>query len=262
MNRRLFLKVASSGILFPSLAFALSKKEANNKYPYLSGSKNCLAQQSASWEIDRVGVPPSSDDLRRAVELLTKIPTKKLPIEIAEWMATCTELSKNNELFRSRWLKVSNPLIPWYFAFTDESPCNDLFDWCAAFISWSLAQSGRERLPYADLVGNINALKRYGKNIDEVKRGDVIFLKRKSGGGHVAYFIEKTVKGIRLLGGNQRGQICEHDYELNGSFSFVFGVSASSFKPVNLPPIIPKNIEGVNHLVATEQLPTTWPVCH
>ena len=190
-------------------------------------------------------------------------------------MAGHTEKGSTGEPFAGVWATTSNPLIPWYFQFTDEAPCNDAqLPWCAAFISWTLVLSGQMRLPFADVAGSESALRCHARpSIDAAEEGDVVFLTRADG-GHVAFFVRwerKDKSKVRLLGGNQCAprSVCETTITLTkpneavqgGKQRLEFVVPASAFRPVEAALCVPAYVEECDHLVATNCETRTWPAC-
>ena len=272
--RRSLALGALTAAALPGAALALSKREANRTHPYASHQEQCLTTSRVSWPPGRVGSPSTLADLKAAAAFLSDAPTGKEPYEVAQWMASAQVKGSTGEYFSTAWSNTSNPVIPWLFRFTDEAPCNDIqLDWCAAFVSWALAQSGLARLPYADVAGDAAALKCHAHaSVDDFKAGDIVLLKR-SGGGHIAFFAgwgREKGKFIRLLGGNQSGgRVTLNEYELAGATEALlgrklrldFGVPASTFKPVSYSPCKPTVVEDCDHLVAVDCNPGTWPKC-
>jgi len=100
----------------------------------------------------------------------------------------------------------SNPQIMEYhkystiknlFGFADSVP------WCASFVCWCLEKSGMTSVN-KQLARSFES---WGVSVkDKPLPGDIITFWRtskKSGYGHVGFFLKKTPKGIYVLGGNQ-----------------------------------------------------------
>ncbi len=97
---------------------------------------------------------------------------------------------------------------------TDETP------WCSSFVNWVMTQAGYR--------GTNNALAvswlRWGRALEEPRRGAIMVVRRKSRGGdratgsstgnHVGFFVRSTATHFTLLGGNQGGgwRVTESDY--------------------------------------------------
>jgi uncharacterized protein (TIGR02594 family) len=97
---------------------------------------------------------------------------------------------------------------------------NDETPWCSSFVNWVMTQAGYR--------GTNNALAvswlRWGRALEEPRRGAIMVVRRKSRGGdratgsstgnHVGFFVRSTATHFTLLGGNQGGgwRVTESDY--------------------------------------------------
>jgi hypothetical protein len=269
ITRRHFAKAVAptAFFLYATAKAAPVRKEINKPRQYQSHQESCLPTSSAPWPASQSGEPPTERDLDLALRFLNELPVSASPIDAARTIAASNAKSSSGELFRRRWKVKSNPLIPWYFTFTDEAPCNDTqLDWCAAFASWALVQSGRERLPFADVAGNIAALKKRAyANPFDAKPGDLIFLTR-NGGGHVG-FLERWKSGsaVSLIGGNQSerdsvSSVSEQEIPIGAGAGRQIGLAIpiDAFAKLDRAPPAPQTRSGLGHLLATAAA-RDWP---
>src|SRR5688572_13542506 len=85
---------------------------------------------------------------------------------------------------------------------------NDRIPWCSSFVNWCLRETG--------IGGTDSAVARswldWGKSLEQPVPGCIVILWRgspRSKLGHVGLFVRETGSQICLLGGNQRGAVCE-----------------------------------------------------
>lgn len=99
----------------------------------------------------------------------------------------------------------SNPRIEEYFSTTTLGEQTDDVPWCAAFVSFCLAQAGAKSLRSARAADWLG----WGKKLAKPKAGCVVVLKPTSEGtsGHVGFYVGETEKNVNLLGGNQSDQV-------------------------------------------------------
>jgi uncharacterized protein (TIGR02594 family) len=121
---------------------------------------------------------------------------------------------------------ADNPRVVEYLSSTNlgaKERRNDETYWCSAFVNWCIEKAG-----YA---GTDSAWARswqnWGRSIDEPVRGCIVVLKRpcdksdtKKACGHVAFFISRTEKKVRLLGGNQSSAVQEQNYPVSDVLSY------------------------------------------
>ncbi len=115
----------------------------------------------------------------------------------APWMAFA-----KSQKGQSEWTNGKNPKIAEYFK--SAGVVSDQSDWwCAAFVHWSLAQSG--------IVGagiNGNAYKDWGVSIAEPKYGAIAIFKT----GHVGFYVGSNGSNLIILHGNWSNRVDESDY--------------------------------------------------
>ncbi len=119
--------------------------------------------------------------------------------------------------------KKANPRILEYFKSSkfwgkDDSGASNA--WCASFVAWVMRQSG-----YAPVAKAYRAKEwaKFGKKINAPVYG-AIGIKRRKGGGHVAFVVGKSrdEKYLYMLGGNQEDRVQVKRYPLNVWDTFVF----------------------------------------
>lgn len=107
----------------------------------------------------------------------------------------------------------SNPRITQYHAGTNIAGYDDKAAWCSSFVHWCLARCG--------IAGTGSALARswldWGRALAAPRPGCIAVLMRDdpaSWRGHVGFYVRDDGERVTLLGGNQQGRVCEHDYPL------------------------------------------------
>ncbi len=87
--------------------------------------------------------------------------------------------------------------LPNVFADTNETP------WCSGFVNWCVEKAG--------VAGTDSAVARswlnWGKKTTAPVEGCIAVFKRDAGKGHVGFFISQTATKVKLLGGNQPGDL-------------------------------------------------------
>jgi len=113
----------------------------------------------------------------------------------------------------------SNPRIAEYHEGTNIRGYDDKASWCSSFVNWCLGKGG--------IDGTGSALARswldWGEPLDEPRAGCIAVLYRddpSSWKGHVGFFLRIADGRIHLLGGNQLGQVREHDYPLESVLGY------------------------------------------
>ncbi len=113
----------------------------------------------------------------------------------------------------------SNPRITEYHEGTNICGYDDKASWCSSFVNWCLASVG--------IDGTGSALARswlaWGEPIEQPRVGCIAVLHRDdpaSWKGHVGFFLRIDGERIHLLGGNQLGQVREHDYPLESVLGY------------------------------------------
>jgi uncharacterized protein (TIGR02594 family) len=87
--------------------------------------------------------------------------------------------------------------------------------WCSAFVNWCLEKAGYAGTDSAWARSWLN----WGRVIETPVPGCITILTRE-GGGHVGFFISRTSKTIKILGGNQSDCVCEMDYKADRLLGF------------------------------------------
>lgn len=140
--------------------------------------------------------------------------TSRLP-----WMVTA-----NREIGQAEVAgKKANPKILEYFKAskywgTDDSGASNA--WCASFVAWVMKQSGF--MPVAKAY-RAKEWEKFGQKINAPVYG-AIGVKRRKGGGHVAFVLGQSSDGnfLFMLGGNQEDMVQVKRYPLNVWDTFVF----------------------------------------
>jgi uncharacterized protein (TIGR02594 family) len=108
---------------------------------------------------------------------------------------------------------ADNPRIIEYLKSTLlEPPYNseDETAWCSAFVNWCMERAGFEGTDSAWARSWLS----WGRVIDSPERGCVAIFQRNQDGysGHVGFFLEQSMEGILLLGGNQSDSVKSSRY--------------------------------------------------
>jgi uncharacterized protein (TIGR02594 family) len=149
--------------------------------------------------------PPRFDEISKAFGLLYAAPRGPTPIDVARYFETLAAKNKDGDGYKAEWPSRANPLIVGFFSMTNTMPsAGDQTSWCAAFINFCLAASGRE-MTFSALSGSF---RKYRTPTENPQPGDIVVFAKPGpegaqGFGHVGFFLEKDATGIRVLGGNQ-----------------------------------------------------------
>ena len=106
-----------------------------------------------------------------------------------------------------------------------EAMVHDATPWCAAFVCWCLERSGVPSTKRAAARSYLH----WGHAIAEPRLGCIVVFSRAAGGpgsGHVGFYVGseparelspglRALESIRVLGGNQRDQVCERTYPVS-----------------------------------------------
>ena len=132
-----------------------------------------------------------------------------------------------------QWLKVaydelgiktlplgeSNSRVTEYHAGTNITGYDDKAAWCSSFINWVFSRVG--------ISGTGSALARswldWGLTLQSPIEGCVVVLEREEPTGwkgHVGFYLRTQGERVYLLGGNQLGAVCEHDYDISTVLSY------------------------------------------
>lgn len=113
----------------------------------------------------------------------------------------------------------SNPRITQYHEGTNIRGYDDKASWCSSFVNWCLAQAG--------VKGTGSALARswleWGEPLADPAPGCIAVLSRDdpaSWKGHVGFYLRHDGQYVHLLGGNQLGEVREHDYPLDSVLGY------------------------------------------
>jgi len=124
----------------------------------------------------------------------------------------------------------SNPRITEYHEGTNIRGYDDKASWCSSFVNWCLANAGVE--------GTGSALARswldWGEPIETPRLGCIAVLYRDDPAGwkgHVGFFLRIDGERIHLLGGNQLGEVREHDYPLESVLGYRWPRRPTSARP-------------------------------
>ena len=100
-----------------------------------------------------------------------------------------------------------------------EGMINDATPWCAAFVCWCLERAGIPSTKRASARSYLH----WGRKLDEPQLGCIVVFSRPSAGpgsGHVAFYVGTEADQVRVLGGNQRDQVCERLYPASRVLSY------------------------------------------
>lgn len=140
--------------------------------------------------------------------------------ESREWMPFAEREMNVTEIRRPG---RHNPRILEYHRTTSLSRADagsDETPWCSSFVNWVMTQAGYRGTDNALAVSWL----RWGRALEEPRRGAIMVVRRKSSGGdratgsssgnHVGFFVRSTATHFTLLGGNQGGgwRVTESDY--------------------------------------------------
>lgn len=124
----------------------------------------------------------------------------------------------------------SNPRITAYHAGTSIAGYDDKASWCSSFVHWCLAQAG--------VAGTGSALARswldWGRPLAAPRPGCIAVLWRESPDswkGHVGFYLRHDAQHVWLLGGNQRGSVCENAYPVDTVLAFRWPFETTSGAP-------------------------------
>lgn len=101
-----------------------------------------------------------------------------------------------------------NPRILEYHAATTLKAEEDEIPWCSAFVSWCLEKSGLVSTKSAWAKSYLN----WGKELSNPKYGCIMVFSRGENSGHVGFYVGETDETYKILGGNQKDQVCIAEY--------------------------------------------------
>ncbi len=108
----------------------------------------------------------------------------------------------------------SNPRIMEYHQGTNIAGYDDKAAWCSSFVDWVLRR--------ANITGTGSALARswldWGQALKAPQPGCIVVLEREGPStwkGHVGFYLKTEGDRVHLLGGNQLGEVKEHDYDVS-----------------------------------------------
>ncbi len=151
-------------------------------------------------------------------KLNSKVALHAKPISSVPWMVTAYKEIGQSEISG----KKANPKILEYFKASkfwgkDDSGARNA--WCASFVSWVMEKNG-----YISVKNSFRAKEwsKFGKQIKNPIHG-AIGIKKRRGGGHVAFVVGKSKDGkfLYMLGGNQADMVQIKRYPLSVWDSFV-----------------------------------------
>jgi uncharacterized protein (TIGR02594 family) len=153
--------------------------------------------------------PARNEEVTTAFRLLFKSPREVPPIQVAQYFEGLREKNANGYPYNWEWPTPgpANPLIVGFFSMTNTLPSEgDQTSWCAAFVNFCLAVSGKKFTGSA-LSGSFRT---YGNQTTDPKPGDIVVFKNagargEQGFGHVGFFVSRSDQSVEVLGGNQRG---------------------------------------------------------
>ena len=209
MNRRQFLAL---GVL-AGLPVSASAVKTGRLLPPRE-IFDCPAEKTDDWAYRTNYEPASSDEMATAAKLLTSVPKNRPLLEIVQHVAGWSELNPDKEAFNAEWIKSnrSNPVIPWFFNWTDQKPCDDQAEnWCAAFMAWAVNRSGRMQTRAAEVSGWITTARdaNHLHPIEEAQSGDIVVMRYRLHGGcqhHISVFLDRNGLNLNIIGGNQKGK--------------------------------------------------------
>ena len=185
-------------------------------------------------------------EIARSVDILRGIPVNATSYEVAKYFEGINIYNEDCQAYTEEWQSnkqgPSNPIVVMFHTITNTQPNKeDGVAWCAAFVSFCL------------LAGRMKSLwtcwaldyQHYGANVlNDPRPGDIaVFHNRKTGGGHVAFFVawdlDRNGKkvGVRCLGGNQGDRIKTSTYTFGKQPELV-----AIRRPVKAPVIVEKKV--------------------
>jgi len=112
-----------------------------------------------------------------------------------------------------------NERIVEYHKTTTLKATDDETPWCSSFVNWVIKQAGHKGTNSAAA----KSWEKWGAAVTTPTNGNIVLIKKKSGpdqangstsGYHVGFYISKTDKVIRILGGNQGNQVKYSNFKL------------------------------------------------
>ncbi|MDH5446247.1 MAG: TIGR02594 family protein [Gammaproteobacteria bacterium] len=113
-----------------------------------------------------------------------------------------------------------NKRIVEYHKTTTLKASDDETPWCSSFVNWVINQSGYKGTNSAAA----KSWEKWGVSVTVPVNGSIVVIKKKTGsdqstgsssGYHVGFYISKTDKLIRILGGNQSNQVRYSNFRLS-----------------------------------------------
>jgi len=149
--------------------------------------------------------PPRLGEISKGFGLLYNAPRGQPPLDVARYFQALPDKNQDGSAYNAEWPVKANPVIVGFFSMTNTTPSGgDQTSWCAAFVNFCLAASGRE-MTFSALSGSF---RRYRTATETPREGDIVVFANTGptgaqGFGHVAFFLSKDASGITVLGGNQ-----------------------------------------------------------
>lgn len=136
------------------------------------------------------------------IKALLKKPTPQVP----EWI----EIAKK-EIGVKEVKGGENPRIIEYHSTCTLKATEDEVAWCSAFMNWVMMKAGCERTHNAAARSWLG----YSKPLPKFTKYAIVVFKRGNSAwqGHVAFAIDDLGDSIRVLGGNQKDQVCYAVYK-------------------------------------------------
>ncbi len=114
---------------------------------------------------------------------------------------------------------ANNPRIVMYHKSTKPwSGTDDSVPWCSSFVNYCVEQAGGQGTYSQSAL----SWKDWGQDVsDNPREGDIAVFKR-TGGGHVAFFVADQGDRVSVLGGNQSNRVCIASYpKKSGGYELV-----------------------------------------
>lgn len=146
-------------------------------------------------------------EVATAFQLLFDVPRGSSAFDAAKYFESITNKNGDGHKYNAEWPTRANPLITGFFSMTNTKPSEgDQTPWCAAFVNFCLYAAGK-KTTFSALSGSF---RRYGQQTDSPDTGDIVVFSRigpagRKGFGHVGLFVAANGEGIKVLGGNQKG---------------------------------------------------------